>query len=131
MDQLERITATKLTHNQKRGYTPGKASNHEFHNDRRAVESTAPRPPAQLRNAQLVLAEIALEADDPTAWLTEVLVALDLCYVVSVEPLAERTDCGRFRGTKRGYNIHLRSYTRVCEDCAVFRPEEAWTTRHN
>lgn len=131
MNQLEQITANKLTHNQKRGYAPGKASNHEYHNDRRAVETTPARQPVQLRAAQLALAEMALEAEDPAAWLTEVLRALDLCRRMPVEPLPQRTDCGSFRGTKRGYNIHLRGYTKVCDDCVVFRPEEAWTTRHS
>lgn len=83
MDQLEQITRTKLTQNQKRGLTPGRKSNREFNNDRRNMDPVRPRAAAELIAAQQRLAELALTAEDPQAWLSDVLRALGLHRVIS------------------------------------------------
>lgn len=83
MDQLEQITRTKLTQNQKRGLAVGRRSDREFTNDRRNMEPVRPRAEAELRVAQSRLAELALGQDDPQAWLSDVLRALGLRRVIS------------------------------------------------
>jgi hypothetical protein len=83
VDQLEKITSTKLTQNQKRGLRPGAHSGREFMNDRRNMDPVRPRPDAELALAQLRLAELALTKDDPSAWLSDVLGALGLHRVIS------------------------------------------------
>ena len=83
MDQLEQITRTKLTQNQKRGLTPGRKSNKEFVNDRRNMDPVHPRADAELVRAQRKLAELALATDNPAEWLSDVLTALGLHRVIS------------------------------------------------
>jgi hypothetical protein len=82
-DQLDHITRTKLTQGQKRGMVPGRWSQREYVNDRRNMEPVRPRPDAELRVAQSRLAELALDKNDPAAWLSDVLSALGLHRVIS------------------------------------------------
>ena len=117
---IDQYTAKKLTHNQKRGFGPGKSSSMELHNDRRAVDAPKPRLAAELVRAQLALAELALDADDPQEWLTDVLEAMGLRQRIDTSPPPEYAECGIYEGTKRGYNIHLRGYTKLCEACGAW-----------
>jgi len=115
----------KLTQAQKRGIEPGKGSNWEFHNDKRNMEAPKPRSARELRNAQERLAEMALEQEDPKAWLREVLEALDLRSRQTPKTLREE-NCGPYAGTIRGYKQHLKAYTRPCNMCdEKAREEEA------
>lgn len=83
MDQLEKITKTKLTQNQKRGLRPGASSGKEFMNDRRNMDPVRPRADAELAVAQRRLAELALSKENPAEWLSDVLRALGLHRVIS------------------------------------------------
>jgi hypothetical protein len=82
-DQLDEITRTKLTQAQKRGMVPGKWSAREYVNDRRNLDPVRPRTAAELTAAQSKLAELALAAEDPAEWLSDVLSALGLHRVIS------------------------------------------------
>lgn len=82
-DQLTAITQTKLTQGQKRGNLAGRHNNREFHNDRRVIDAPRPRAEAELAAAQMRLAELALDKDDPAQWLSDVLRALGLHRVIS------------------------------------------------
>lgn len=128
-DQISRHVASKLTHGQKRGKAAGRASNLEFHNDRRTMDITKSREPHELRSAQRALAELALEQPDAQEWLHDVLDALGLRYVVKDPLVAKeefRSACYPYAGTLRGYELHLRSYTKPCNMCdAVGRAAEA------
>ena len=124
-DQLTNFVEKKLTHNQKRGLAAGRASNLEFHNDRRTADYVAERSPEQLQAAQRGLADMALVQEDPEAWLRDVLSALGLLRHVVPPAEGFRTACYPHAGTKRGYEIHLRSYTKPCNMCdAVARAAE-------
>lgn len=115
----------KLTKLQKRGYEAGRGNNREFHNDRRTLDPPAPRDPQELQAAQLELARMALKQEQPEAWLRDVLDALGLRHVVQAKPVVGE-GCGEFRGTARGYEMHLRGYTTPCNMCdAVARAREA------
>lgn len=81
MDQLEKITRTKLTQKQKRGDVP---NSREYMNDRRNLEPVKVRPDAELVTAQTRLAELALSKENPQAWLSDVLKALGLHRVISL-----------------------------------------------
>jgi hypothetical protein len=82
-DQLTRITQTKLTQSQKRGFAVAKHSSREYNNDRRNLDPVQPRAEAELRAAQHNLASLALDKDEPAEWLTDVLSALGLHRVIS------------------------------------------------
>ena len=77
------MISNKMTQSEKRGFAVAKHSNREYHNDRRNLETVKPRPAAELRDAQRKLAELALAAEDPAAWLSDVLSALGLHRVIS------------------------------------------------
>lgn len=129
-DQITDYMAQKLTHNQKRGLAAGRASNLEFHNDRRTADFVRERSAEELRSAQVWLAEAALERDDPEEWLREVLDAMGLLRSVE-DPVEDiRTACYPHAGTPRGYEIHLRSYTKPCNMCdAVARAAQTQRMR--
>lgn len=125
MDEITEYVATKLTQGQKRGYEPAKASNREFHNDRRTLDAPALRAPQEVHAAQLQLAALALEKPDSAQWLADVLEALGIReFVQGVARTRRPGDCAGHRGTLRGYNIHLRNYTSPCTPCANARHRE-------
>ena len=122
---FEDYTATKLTHLQKRGHAAAKGGDQEYHNDRRTLDAPKAREAGELRAAQLALAGMAVDQEHPAAWLGDVLDALGLRYRVEDRPVVGE-GCGEFQGTRRGYEMHLRSYTSPCNMCdAVARAAEA------
>lgn len=129
-DEIAEFVSAKLTKGQKRGMKPGTATNREFHNDRRIVDMPSKRSEQELRNAQINLAGLAMEHPglvtdlDRQRWLAEVLDSLGLGTRVVVKRQKAEAECGDYRGTKQGYNIHLRGYTRACDPCMKFHREE-------
>lgn len=71
--------------------------------------------------AQLNLAEMALEKDDPVAWLGDVLDVLDLRARIKVKKMRRVEACVPYTGSMRGYNTHLRTYTYPCTACNKVR----------
>jgi len=122
IDEFTDYVAAKLTHNQKRGYAPAKASPREMHNDRRVIEPAKERSRAELRSAQLALAALALEHpglvndSQRERWLAEVLEMMGL-QEIGERSKDEGQSCWPYNGTRRGYNMHLRTYTRPCSAC--------------
>lgn len=118
--------SVKLTEGQKRGRAPGErgvAVNHGIQ-DRRSTQVLGVRPPEQLYEVQLKLAQIALDEGKDEAWLSDVLEYLGLDRVMLARSPKRSRICFPYSGLARGYNIHLRSYTKPCEDCARFHSTE-------
>ena len=115
---LEEWARKKLTKQDKRGITPGTASSKKYYADKRSVEYTRRDwTEDEVRNAQVVLAEMALEMDEPEVWLREVLQTLGL-----LNPVQTGYDvCGVYAGSRRGLDLHLRVYSRPCNMCDEVR----------
>lgn len=116
---FEEYTSKKLTPAQKRGHEAGKGSAREFHSDKRGqgMESVRPRTLDEIRAAQIRLADMALQQDTPQEWLTDVLEALGLRKRVTASAEVTGNACGPLAGTQRGYEQHLRAYSRPCNMC--------------
>lgn len=117
---LDSFTSAKWTRRQKRAECTDSASLH-IHADQRVDSSLLHDDPATQRAVQSTLAVLALDTGDPVSWLRDTLDALDLRRTIAV-PDKDRV-CGVYSGTIRGYNTHLRFYTRFCGPCEAFRQE--------
>lgn len=121
-DLFTRFIADKLTQSQKRGYAPAKASTREMHNDRRVIDAPRGRTLDELRCAREQLAVLALDHPDLDTdeqrerWLFEVLEMMGLLEIQERRK-DEGQACWPYNGTVRGYDQHLRTYTRTCGDC--------------
>ena len=122
-DDFTDYISHKLTQNQKRGYGPAKASTREMHNDRRVIDPPKERGEEELRAARLFLAGLAVDQSDPQPWLAEVLDAMGLLDI-SDRRRDEEQSCWPHGGTARGYNQHLKTYTRPCASCARVHEED-------
>lgn len=119
-------TAHKWTKNQKRRGDAGISDAIDLYADQRVTPVTRFRDPQMLRTAQSTLAVMAVEdrPENAEAWLSEVLEALGLRQEIRVKRRKVLPEaCGDARGTLRGYNTHLRLYTKLCAPCAAFRQE--------
>lgn len=138
--QPEEITdflAKKLTSSQKRGENIKVEERGQIDvGNREILAISHPRSPAELANAQIRLAALALEHPDLTtdeereAWLKDVLEYLGLDHKITRKhkkqaPLA----CAPYTGSERGYNVHLRTYTTPCIMC--FREHKKMTEEHH
>lgn len=121
---LDEYTRNKLTKQQKRPHEAGIADAIDLYADQRVTPVTRFRDPQMLRTAQSTLAVMAVEdrPEEAQAWLSDVLEALDLKRTIKVRRTLPEA-CGEARGTLRGYNTHLRLYTRLCAPCEAFRQE--------
>ena len=119
---IENYTATKLTKSQKRATKPTIAEAIDVFADQ-SLPPVQPRRPEELRQAQLNLADMALEKATPAEWLTDVLDALGLRQEVIAREEARKEPCWPYAGTKRGVGLHLRTYTHCCSMCAAKRQE--------
>lgn len=124
-EQITQHIATKLTKAQKRSTKPTIAEAIDIFADQ-SLPPVQPRSAPELLNAQLKLAEIALEQETtaPETWLRDVLDALGLRHEVIELSRARKEPCWPYAGTKRGVNLHLRTYTHFCATCLVTRQEE-------
>lgn len=122
-DQITRFVAEKLTKSQKRATKPTIAEAIDIFADQ-SMGPTEPRNAEELRNAQLNLAEMALHKEDPEEWLRDVLDSLGLRAEVIELDKAKKEPCWPFAGTKRGYNLHLRTYSHCCALCQDVRDAE-------
>ena len=120
-DQITEYVARKLTGFQKRGST----SHYDMSNDKRGLQIPVhARSAEELKAAQRGLAEMALTQPEPEVWLRDVLEALGLLRQVTVKKEPKEM-CGIYQGTMRGYELHLRAYSRPCNMCdAVARSDE-------
>lgn len=112
----------RLTREQKRFTKPTIVAAMDVHSD----QYMAPVPLrnlADLRKAQINLADIALGQPDPETWLREALDALGLHEELWDREREEHLACWPYTGTSRGLNTHFRTSTRVCVSCAVVRQE--------
>jgi len=118
---LEEWSRNKLTKQDKRGIIPGTSSAKEYYADKRGIEHTRRDwTEDEVRNAQVVLAEMALEMDEPEVWLREVLQTLGLFSRAPVQQTGYDV-CGVYAGSKRGLDQHLRTYSRPCNMCDEVR----------
>jgi hypothetical protein len=121
-DQITQHVATKLTKSQKRSTKATIAEAIDIFADQ-SVGPTKPRSKTELLNAQLNLADMALEKADPQEWLSDVLDALGLRQEIIERDKARREPCWPYAGTRRGVSLHLRTYSHFCPACASTRQE--------
>jgi hypothetical protein len=125
MDPTE-YTANKWTKRQKRRGNAGIADAIDLYADQRVTPVAHLQDPQKLRTVQSTLAVMAVEDRPEIAaeWLSEALGALGLDYRIDVPRVEVKPEaCGDHYGTLRGYNTHLRLYTKLCEPCEAFRQE--------
>jgi hypothetical protein len=92
MEEFEQYTAKKLTQMQKRGLPAGKGAKREHTLDRPSIEAVKPRPLEELQQVQMSFAGMALEHEDPEAWLADVLEALGLRVRIIISGQQRRTN---------------------------------------
>lgn len=124
-DQITQHIATRLTKAQKRSTKATIAEAIDIFADQ-SLPPVQPRSRTELLNAQLKLAEMALEQKTapPAEWLADVLDALGLRHEVIELSRARKEPCWPYAGTKRGVSLHLRTYTHFCAACLATRQEE-------
>lgn len=99
--------------------------------DKRVIQTAPPRTQEEIRRARVNLADMALTKDDPAAWLRDVLEAMGLDHAGWAESRQWVEPCYPVAGTRRGYILHLVSYTRMCDLCKpVQEAERARARRH-
>lgn len=121
-DQITRHIAGRLTKEQKRNAKQTIADAIDIFSDQR-LPPVVPRSAQEIHKAQVNLAALALQQEEPEKWLSEVLDALGLRQEAVEQERARQAPCWPFAGTLRGYNIHLRSYTDCCVPCERIRRE--------
>lgn len=92
--------------------------------DKRSVESVPVRTQAEIHAARVRLAEVALTTPEPAEWLRDVLEAMGLDLRGWAEARQWAEPCYPYGGTRRGYIIHLGTYTRMCDLCKPVRVAE-------
>ncbi len=99
--------------------------------DKEFIATPSPRTEEEIRRARIGLATLALGTPSPAEWLGDVLPAMGLDDAGREEARRFREACYPHAGTRRGYILHLSTYTRMCDLCQpVQDAERARPRRH-